>query len=43
MPDLTKKQREENYKLREELTARRKAGETDLMIKRGKTQKKFFL
>ena len=38
-PDLTQKEREVNRKLREELTARRKAGEANLTIKGGKIVK----
>ena len=38
-PDLTKKEREESKKLREELAKRRQAGETDIMIKRGRIVK----
>ena len=35
-PDLTKKEREESKRLREELAARRLAGETDITIRRGR-------
>ena len=35
-PDLTQKEREEGRKLREELSRRRKAGETNLIIRGGK-------
>ena len=38
-PDLSKKEREEGKKLRIELTARKHAGESDIMIKRGKIVK----
>ena len=35
-PDLTKKEREESKRLREEFAARRQAGETDITIRRGR-------
>ena len=35
-PDLSKKEREEGKRLREELAARRQTGETNLVIKRGR-------
>ena len=38
-PDLSRKEREENKRLREELSARRRAGEEHLMIRRGKIVK----
>lgn len=43
VPDLTKKEREVDKKLREELKAKKDAGETDWMIKKGKLQRKTFL
>ena len=42
VPDLTKKERETDKKLKEELKAKRDAGETDWMIKKGKLQRKPF-
>ena len=38
-PDLSKKEREENKRLREELSMRRQEGEEDLMIRRGRIVK----
>ena len=38
-PDLSKKEREDNKRLREELSARRQAGEEDLVIRRGRIVK----
>ena len=38
-PDLTRKQRQEGYALRQELRERRAKGETDLVIRRGKVVK----
>ena len=35
-PDLTREEREEGKKLRDELKARRQAGESNLMIRRGR-------
>lgn len=43
VPDLTRKEREADKKLKEELKAKRDVGETDWIIKKGKLQRKSFL
>ena len=42
VPDLTKKEREADKKLKEELKAKKDAGDNDWMIKKGKLQRKTF-
>ena len=42
VPDLTKQEREADKRLKEELKAKKDAGETDWMIKKGKLQRKTF-
>ena len=35
-PDLTRKERERDYELRQEVKSRRRGGETNLLIRRGR-------
>ena len=41
VPDMTRQQREENWKLRQELKSRRENGELNLMIRQGKIVKRW--